>query len=708
VASHSKRSLTEKTPSQRAAQRSSLEVRSLAIRCLPPLFVIVLTIPPFLPILRNEFVNWDDLFNLVDNREYRGLGWAELKWMFTTFHLSLYRPVTWMTLGLDYWVWGMDPFGYHLTSIIFHGLNALLFYFIALRLLRLALPAMESSDITLRAGAAFAALIFSLHPLRVEAVAWASARNDVVSAFLILLAFYCYLQAAAAPAITLRRNGWMIAALLTYGVSLLAKGIGMTLPLVFLVTDIYPLKRLEPDLRKWLEPVSRRLLWEKLPFLLLAIGAGIVAVLAKLEGQVVHGFDKHGWLVRIAESFFGLAFYLWKTLWPFALSPLYQRPSQPSPLDIPFIASAMVVFGVSAAVVILRRRWPSGLASWICYAVILIPVLGIVQFGPQVVADRYSYVSCLVWAVVAGGAVVYLFGAVKAPRANEARSAAIVVVAFAVLTGLGFLTWQQTRVWRDSERLWRHVLTINPATSYAYNNLASELNRQGKTAEAIGLYRQAVDLDGQFALAHHNLGDALAKQGQFEAAIESYQKALAIDAKSILSRHHLANTLAKAGRRAAALEHYFKALQIAPKEAALHNDLGNVLAAQGDLEKAMQHYRRAAELDSRASEPYFNLANLMVRQEQWEQAKSYFQLALKTNPHYPEAHHNLGRLLASQGRLEEAVGHFREAVRIEPRFAAAHESLILALSEQGKKEEAMQHYQRAREILSGREPGRLR
>jgi len=686
-----------------SSQKATKERRS-SLRYLVPLSVVMVTFLAFLPTLQNGFVNWDDLTNFIDNTGYRGLGWTQLRWMFTTFHLSLYRPVTWMTLGFDHVLWGMNPLGYHLTSLLFHCANALLFYFVALRLLRLGLPAIAGSEVTLRFAAGFAALFFSLHPLRVEAVAWASARNDVVSALFLLLSVLCYLEAAANAEALSRYARWLTAAVLFFAVSLLAKGIGMTLPFVLLVLDIYPLRRLKGRPRNWFSLKTRRIWWEKVPFLVLGIIAGIIAVRAKQEGQVVHNLEQYGLTVRITESFYGLAFYLWKTVLPIALSPLYERPDQPDPLHWIFWLSAVAVVAITVSLFVLRLRWPAGLATWVCYGVALAPVLGIVQFGPQVAADRYSYLACLGWALLVGAAIGRLCESWKRQSFNAVRWKLIQASAATSLFALSCLTWQQARLWHDSERLWRHALTVDPNSSYAYNNLAAEMKDQGNLDDAIHYYRKAVLIKPNFPLAYHNLGGVLFDRGEFDDAARNYRMALAIDPKSVKTYQKLGATLARQGQFDEAVTQYSKALQVNPNDAGVHNDLGNALAVTGAWKRAIDQYRKAAELDPMAREPYFNLGNLMARQGRLEEATVYFERALTIDPNYSQAHHNLGRVLASEEKLDQAVDHFRQAVRIQPNFMAARESLVLALEQQGRKEEARREYAEAIQMLRARDP----
>jgi len=225
------------------------------LRYLLPSLVALITFVVFSPALRNGFVNWDDLETLVENENFRGLSLSHLRWMFTTFHLGHYQPLSWLTFSLDYLLWGMNAFGYHLTNILFHSANAVLFYFLTLRLLAVAAP---TSKITLlKLGAGFSALLFAIHPLRVESVAWATERRDVLSAFFLLLTVLCYLKAASSEMNHKGARPWMIMSTALYVLSLLAKATGMTLPLVLLLLDVYPLGRLG-GARRWFGVDARR------------------------------------------------------------------------------------------------------------------------------------------------------------------------------------------------------------------------------------------------------------------------------------------------------------------------------------------------------------------------------------------------------------------------------------------------------------------
>jgi protein O-mannosyl-transferase len=666
-------------------------------RWLIPAAVFLLTGLAFLPVLKNGFVNWDDRLNLVTNPHYRGLSLADLGWMFTTFHMSLYRPLTWMTWGLDYLLWGMNPIGYHLTSLIIHALNAVLFYFVALRLIGIAVPGVATSrDFSLRLASGFAALIFAIHPLRVESVAWLSARNDVVSGFFFILTILCYLRAVMVPEGQRGRFAWMAAAVIIYGLSLLSKGIGLMLPVVLLILDIYPLRRLTGEAKSWFRPTLRMIWWEKIPFLALALGAGALAVGAKQKYGLVVPVAEYGLLSRLATAVYGPIFYVGKTILPVRLSPYVPLPIPFDPWAWPFLLSGLAVLIVSGGLFVARHRWPAGLTTWACYATILVPVLGIVQIGPQLVADRYSYLSCLGWAVLAGAGLLYCWELCARQRIGRATFALVGGLAGVALVGFGVLTWGQAKVWRDSETLWRYTLGNGHESSYAHINLGNALAEQGHLEEALEHYRQAVRIDPEDATAYNNIGMALAERGRMEEAIDYYRNALRIDPNHAMAHHNLGLALAERGQKEEAIEQYREALRLNADYASAHNNLGSLLAERGQMEEAIEHYRQALRIDPDYASAHNNLGNALAGQGRTKEAIEHYREALRIDPKLAMAHNNLGNTLAGQGRTKEAIEHYREALRIDPKLAMAHDNLALALAGRNEFEETIEHY---REVL---------
>src|SRR5437667_8719796 len=334
-------------------------------RWLVPVLIALVTFAAFLPTLQNQFVNWDDDDNFLGNPHYRGLTWTHLRWMWTT-HLGHYIPLTWLTFGLDYVLWGMNPVGYHLTSLALHMTSSVVFYAIGVRLFAAARLA-PGDGVAGKLGAAVAASLFAVHPLRVESVAWATERRDVLCGLFFLLAVLAYLRACDTPAGEGRWRRWYWAALGLGALALLSKSMAVTLPLVLLVLDVYPLGRLGGDRGGWSGPAARWVWAEKLPFVALSAGASAMALLALEHVKGIKPIAALGVGDRVAISVYSLAFYLWKMGAPLNLSPLYELPERIEPLSRPYLGAAAVVAAVSAAALLLRRRWPALAPVWVGY-----------------------------------------------------------------------------------------------------------------------------------------------------------------------------------------------------------------------------------------------------------------------------------------------------------------------------------------------------
>jgi tetratricopeptide (TPR) repeat protein len=476
-----------------------------------------------------------------------------------------YQPLSWLTLGLDYVLWGMEPFGYHLTSLLIHSVNALVSYFIMLRLLRLVvLVDSAANDLALRWAAWFGAVLFAIHPLRVESVAWITERRDVLSGLFFLLTVLCYLKGVTPDSAAIQRRLWMFSAFFFYCLSLLSKAAGIPLPLVLVILDIYPLRRLKIAGGAWLRPAARQVWLEKILFFLPALGFALIALLAQNESGALRTLD-YDVGRRFAQAFYGIAFYLWKTLLPINLSPIYGIPLHLKPADWPpLILSAVFVVAATVVFIVLMNRWPALLASWFYYLALLSPVLGFAQSGPQFVADRYSYLACLGWAVLCAGAILHFWQFCSRGNRHGPFLFFPVALAGTVVVVLALLTWRQTQVWRDAETLWAHAVRTIPQDPWAHNFFANALVHRGEVEKGKEEYRQALHIEPDFKEAHHNLAITLATQGQSNEAIEHYREALRIDPTYKEARNNLGVALANRGELTEAIEQFRQALRIDP------------------------------------------------------------------------------------------------------------------------------------------------
>ena len=641
--------------------------------------VAVTSFVAFAPSLLNQFVDWDDLENFITNPYYRGLGWTQLTWMWTTVLTGHYVPLTWMTLGLDYLVWGLNPTGYHLTNVLLHSANAVVVYLIALPLLRYAIPAVTDDLQAWRLSAAFAALLFAVHPLRVESVAWVTERRDVLSGLFYLLAIWAYVRDADAPIdASVRRRPWYWLSLGCFVLALLAKAITVTLPAVLVVLDVYPLRRLGADAGGYWSRRARRRWAEKVPFVLASAAMVPVALVAARSGASLLAMAGFGMLDRLAVSSYGLAFYLWKTVMPLGLSPFYALKTPIVPMSLPYLVSGSVVVTITAMAIVFRRRYPPLAAVWFVYVATLLPVSGVFQNGPQITADRYSYLPSVSWAILTGAVGLVCWRAWKGRKHSRAIAYAMTGTAALLVTVLTVLCWRQVGVWRDPERLWSHALAIAPS-SVVHEHLGYVRRQQGRLAEAIEHYRTASTLRPAAGHIRIQWGDALAQYGMLGEAIDRYREALQLAPDSAAPHYHWGNVLVAAGRFEEARSHYLEAFRIDPNDAEAHNSWGRALAQQGRWDDAIAEYREALRLKPH-SVPHYNWGNALFAAGRLEEAISQYRATLRIDPSAAEAYNNWGKALAQQGRWEEAIVKYREALRIKPNYPLASANLDQALS----------------------------
>jgi protein O-mannosyl-transferase len=676
----------QSVPESRAATLASYFIPGL---------VALITVIVFSPAFRNGFVNWDDLETIVENDNFRGFTWSHLRWMFTTFHLGHYQPLSWLTFSLDYLLWGMNPFGYHLTNILLHAANGALFYFVTLRLLGIAKP--NFNGVVLRLAAGFSALFFAIHPLRVESVVWVTERRDVLSGFFLLLTVLSYLKAVGQEINRSSGRRWMIVTVVLYVLSLLAKASGMTLPLVLLVLDVYPLRRLGGVDRKWFGADARNVWLEKLPFFAAALAAGAIALAAQQKAGALVSAETHDLTGRIMQALYGVSFYMVKTVLPTNLAPLYEIPSELHLFHWRVILAAIVFLLVSLGCFLARHRWPAALTGWIVYLFLLAPVLGVAQAGLQLVADRYSYLSCMVWAILLAAILACLLRPTTVvPRPGIA--ALLLAIPLFALFALGSLSWRLSQVWHDSETLWNHALATSPS-SMAYFHVGRFAAQRGDLAEAEKRLRRAVQINPTNDAMQSNLALVLARQGNLPQAIYHFRRALEINPADPATLNNLGIALAQQGNLDEAIQYFERSLKIKPNDVSGHTNLANVMLARGDLDGAIRHLRRAVEMDPADAETQNSLAIVLARRGNFAEAIQYLRRVVELKPGDATVTNNLAITLAKEGQLDEAEQVFQEALRIDPNLAEAHAGLARVLAAQKKPEEAMRHYQEALRIL---------
>jgi Tfp pilus assembly protein PilF len=373
--------------------------------------------------------------------------------------------------------------------------------------------------------------------------------------------------------------------------------------------DIYPLRRLGGD-QGWTTAAARRVWVEKLPFFVLGAAGAAVSYYAVAANSFLTPLTRYPWPARIAMTLYSVAFYAWKTVLPLGLSPMYELPAQLDPLELRFVGSALGVAAVSAVVLALRRRWPAGLAVWVYYGIVLGPVTGLIHSGHQLAHDRYSYLSCLGWALLVGGGGGVVLRASARGRVRPFFAAVAGVAGLVWLLGLTFLTVRQNEAWRDTEHLWLYALQADPECAVCHSNLGAYLVNHNMVEPALQHLNRTLELRPERLKTHGNIGLGLLKLGRTEEAIARFKLGLEEDPYEVGFLTNLSVALIRQNRAAEALPYLGRALARDPQHVLARTNLGTALARLGQSAEAQKQYRLALAIDADAPPPHLGLANL--------------------------------------------------------------------------------------------------
>ena len=573
-----------------------------------------------------EFVNSDDHTYITQNyRVQQGLSGENLVWAFTSMSVSNWHPLAWLSHMLDIELYGLDPWGHHLSNFLLHLANTLLLF----GLLRSLTGALWRS--------AGVAALFALHPLHVESVAWVSERKDVLCAFFWLLACWCYGRQAMRAKLRAPR---LALPLVFAACALLAKPMAVTLPFTLLLLDYWPLHRL-----RWSSLIRR--VGEKLPFFALALVASLLTMMAQGAGGAMASGADIGLPLRLSNAVVAYVAYLAKCFWPLDLAMLYPHPyiagTGGTPWETWQIAGSLgLLLAVSGAVLASRSTGRAYLAvGWLWYLGTLVPVIGVVQVGTQAFADRYSYIPLI------GVFIVLVWGLVDlvarwAPRLAASRWLGPVVLVMTCLL-LGRLSWLQAGHWRSSIPLFEHTLEVTKNNSIIHVAYAASLLELDRPDEARTHARRALELKPDYAEAVGTLASIHKRAGRHEKALSGFRQAVVLSRNSAILHFNLANQLSLMDNSDAAIRHYRRASELDPDWPRPHYGLGRVASRQGRREEALSHYEAALALHPGLDEARVELANLLVDLERWNEAILEYQRILTRYPNHAKALYGLDR-----------------------------------------------------------------
>ncbi len=641
---------------------------------LMAVLLALVTIALYWPAMSHGFVNYDDNLYVTENPHVQGgLNWAGVKWAFSNPVAANWHPLTMLSHMLDCQLFGLKPWGHHLTSVLLHAVNTVLVFLLLQRL----------------TGAVWRSLLvaalFGVHPLHVESVAWVAERKDVLSTFFGLLTILAYGRYVEKSAVRSPQSGAFYGlALLFYALGLMSKPMLVTLPFVMLLLDYWPLGRVSSV--ECRVSRARHLVVEKVPFFALAVVMSIVTFVVQKQTHTLMAVENLSLGARSGNALISYCRYLGKLFWPADLAVFYPHPGY-WPVEQVLLAGGLII-GITVLLFMKRGRYPFLLMGWLWFCGTLVPVIGLVQVGEQAMADRYAYIPSL------GVLILAIWGAYELTRRWRYHVIALSVAGCAAIILCLGLTRQQLGYWQDSEMLFRHVLEVADNNYFVHYNLGNAFDEKGQTDEAINQFQEAIRLKSAFAKAHNNLGIALFKKGQIEEAIGQFQEAIRLDPESIRAHNNLGNALlGKKDQIDEAISQFQEVIRLDPESIRAHNNLGNALLKKDQIDEAISQFRETIRLDTDDAEAHFNLGIALFKKDQIDEAISQLQEAVRLKPDSAKAHNNLGNALLQKDRIDEAISQYQKAIRLAPDFADAHYNLGIALLKKGQIDEGISQYQ---------------
>ena len=598
------------------------------------LALAVVTFAIYAQVIGHQFITLDDPTYIQENPMVnRGVTLAGLVWAFTTFHATNWHPLTWISHMVDCQLFGMNAGRHLLLNAVIHTANTLLLFWFLLRTTHARWPS------------ALVAALFALHPLHVESVAWASERKDTLSTFFGLLSLIAYVRYAEAP--SMRRYTWIA---ITLVLGLLVKPMLVTWPLLMLLLDYWPLGRFRGQRRNQRlrrashskAATATALVWEKLPLFALVAASAVITFVAQSHGGAVRTLAHDPIAVRLPNAVVSYAKYLLLTFWPNDLAVYYPFAGITA---WQIIGAVFLLIGITVFCVSQRKIRPCLVVGWLWFLGTLVPVIGIVQVGGQIMADRYFYVPSI------GLFITLVFGLADIGKSWRVAPALSAGIAAGILLILATLTNAQIQRWRDSFTLFEHTLAVTPPNLRIEYNLGVALGASDRYDEAAAHFAKALQVDPNFYDGLVAMGVTCAHQGRLPEGIEYFQAAIRLQPDIPKAHVQLAHALWTESRNEAALEEMDRASKLAPKDAAIRADFGLALALVGRTPEAIEQLHEALQL----------------------------------NPNSAEAHNNLGLALLASGQARESIAEFEAAMHLKPELKGTAENLQRAQAQLGSQ-----------------------
>ena len=645
-------------------------VENIAINKKVPLLCLVLALvvlAVYLPVKGFDFVNYDD--NQYVYRNFivqEGIGIKSLVWALFSTYAANWHPVTWFSHMLDCHLFDLEAGWHHLSSVAWHAGNAVLLFIVLFRMTGRLWRSL------------FVSAVFALHPVNVDSVAWIAQRKNLVSTFFWLAVIGAYWRYTRQPWFGDQpSNRWYILVCLLFIFGLMAKPMLVSLPIVLLLLDYWPLHRYSTEYARAVglpegRVSIRQIIYEKAPLFVLAFVFSLTTMTTQ-KGAMAR--IQVSWGDRVANALVAYTTYMVKMLWPQNLAVFY-----PHPGTVPWKEAAVslaVLVMISVLAVLLVRRRPYLFVGWFWFLVTLVPVIGLVQVGRQAMADRYAYVPFIGLFIILAWGLPDLLGRWRHKRA------VLVPAAICVLAVLAPVTRGQLSHWRDSAALFSHALKVTSRNYVAHVNLGLTLARRGRIKEAVRHFEFAIGVKPDMAQPHFNLGDCLMKQGRMKEAIYQYARALAIDPDMVLARNRLGVALALTNRPDQAELQFRRAIREEPRFVPPHANLGRIYLIRGQAQRALEHFYQAVEINPADMAANQGLEEALLKIDDPEAMLAALRKEAQQDPENPEWHYRIGNLYKVQGDLDEAQVEYQMAIILKSDFNPALNNLARVYFEKG-------------------------
>jgi tetratricopeptide (TPR) repeat protein len=598
-----------------------------------------------------DFINYDDNTYVYENPDIsNGLSYHSFVAAFTTPHVGNWLPLTWLSLIFDCQLFGLNPGRMHLVNVLLHLANTLLLFAVLKKMTGSLWPS------------AFVAAAFALHPTHVESVAWITERKDVLSTLFLLLTLASYVSYVRG-----RGMGRYMLTVLLFALGLLAKPMLVTLPLLLLLLDYWPLGRF--DLHQTLEKpqsapahdkrrVLYRLIIEKIPFFVLATASSAVTFFVQRSSGAVADINVLSLQSRVANAFLSYTTYIGKMFWPQNLAIFY--PFDAAAIQFWRVAiCVLLIIVVSVLVIRSRLKQKYLFVGWFWFVLSLIPVIGLIQSGAQSMADRYTYISYI------GLFIMIAWGLPELLSKWPQRNAAMGISAAIALVALGTCAHQQVSYWKNSTVLFSHAIEVTQNNDLAHNSRGVAYGELGRWQEAIEDFSQALRIKPDYAEAHYNHGVASGKLGRWQEAIEDFSQALKTKPDYAEAHYNRGVAYVKLGRWQEAIEDLNQTIKIKPDYTEAYINLGIVYSTLGRWQEAIDAYKQAITIKPNYAEAHYNLAKALVSQDRCDEAVDQYHIALQLKPDWPACMNGLAFLIATNPEIKNRDTN--EALRLASR-----------------------------------------